>query len=119
MLGPFVDILVLKISSQKNETFDSVKILGKFKCKTCGCVQNGVSEKDAVSHVEALNLYIASVSTKEREEWYGTVPISITRYMRCFYCDEPNEQFELVKARGAQAMTNQPIVVPKPPPKKA
>jgi hypothetical protein len=73
-------------------------------------VQNGVSEEDAVLQVEALNQYIASVPTREQEEWYGTVPISITRYMRCFYCDGPNEQFELV-TKGAQAMTNQPIVV--------
>lgn len=88
-----------------------MKTLGKFKCKTCGCVQNGVSEGDAVSQVETLNQYIASVPTREQKEWYGTVPISIIRYMRCFYCDGPNEQFEPV-TRGAQAMTNQPIVAP-------
>lgn len=92
-----------------------MKILGKFKCPNCRCIQNGVSEADAIAAVAAFNRYLETVASRELEEWYGGGKVSINNYRRCFFCDTPSEQFEPASPRDGGAMTNQPIIVPPVP----
>ena len=70
-----------------------MKIIGKFKCPRCGPVHNGISEADAAEAVLDTNAYLATLTKEEQEQWYGGKTISINRYMQCFYCGCPSNDF--------------------------
>ena len=69
--------------------FHDAKVIGIYRCQTCGCDHYGISAKDAAAWVVATNLFLAPLDEAEANEIYGESTVSVARFMRCFFCRAP------------------------------
>jgi len=66
--------------------FHEAKVVGMYRCRTCGCDHYGISAEDAAAWVVATNVFLTALDEAEAVEIYGTRTVSVARFMRCFFC---------------------------------
>ena len=70
-----------------------MKFIGEFKCPKCGWIHVGISEADAIAHVDSFNRFFATLDTDERRNTFGNRLASLETYQRCFRCGSPSADF--------------------------
>lgn len=69
--------------------FHEAKVVGIYRCRTCGCDHYGISAEDAAAWVVATNVFLTALDETEAIETYGARNVSVARFMRCFFCSAP------------------------------
>jgi hypothetical protein len=91
-----------------------MKFLGQFKCPKCSWVHVGISETDAIEHINSVNPDFAALSYKEKLAYNGN-GASLKSYLRCFRCRAPSADFVQANPGDSPTLaTLQAVIVPTP-----
>lgn len=83
-------------------------------CNKCGWISFQVSRTYAEEQVKIFNEYLGTLSLKQREQLYGSEPVSTVKfYERCFCCSGKYTNFrdaDNIDHQRAYGHTLQPII---------